>query len=173
MSNHCTYPEIHYEALEPTILVEENVIWDEDNSNIHEQETLNYTGTANNTLTEVGNDSYVTASGDNTTQYFSILDSSNQTILNDITDATINNSVIQEVDIGETPTEESTCIDINNGQVVLFKVDGSEELYGFQLIHDDAGGLQKYQFKVRYAYSIICFDLWKTLISAGKISKEI
>ncbi|KRT80508.1 zinc finger protein [Oryctes borbonicus] len=150
MSNRCTYPEIHYEGLEPTILVEENVIWDDqDNSNIEEQASITYANSANTTLTETGNESYVTAAGDNTTQYFSVLETSNETILNDISDVTINSSVIQGNDVEGTHLEENSSIDVNNGQVVLFKVDGSDELYGFQLIHDDEGNLQKYQFKVR------------------------
>lgn len=151
MSNRCTYPEIHYEALEPTILVEENVIWDNHESgSIQEQEAIQYADSADSTLTEAGNESYVTASGDNTTQYFSVLDSSNQTILNDISDVTINDSGIHGDDVEEAPLEGNNCIDINNGQVVLFKVDGSEELYGFQLVSDEQGNLQKYQYKVRY-----------------------
>ncbi|GJQ72628.1 putative zinc finger protein [Trypoxylus dichotomus] len=149
MSNRCTYPEIHYEGLESTILVEQGVIWDDqDSSNTQERTTIGYANSANTTLTETGNESYVTATGDNT-QYFSVLESSNQTILNDISDATINTSLIQGDDIEETHPEENNGIDVNNGQVVLFKVDGSDELYGFQLIHDDDGNLQKYQFKVR------------------------
>lgn len=153
MSNHCTYPELNYEALEPTILVEENVIWETHESNsMQEQETVPYAHDtdADCTLTEAGNESYVTASGDNTTQYFSVLDSSNQTILNDISDVTINNSVIHQEDSEAGVAEENNVIDINSGQVVLFRVDGTDELYGFQLIHDEDGNLQKYQFKVRY-----------------------
>lgn len=90
----------------------------------------------NITLTDNINETYMTATDDNT-QYFSVLET---TDLND----TLENNVLFE-----NAYEEDTSENVEKNQVVLYKIDDSEDLYGIQVAHDAEGNLQKYQFKVR------------------------
>lgn len=88
------------------------------------------------------NDTYMTASDG--TQYFSVLETSNE----------LNNTLIES-------NYDETIVNTDKDQVVLFKIDDSDDLYGVQVVQDTEGNLQKYQFKVRYAF--ILFQKSKNL----------
>nr|XP_022908952.1 probable serine/threonine-protein kinase kinX [Onthophagus taurus] len=85
---------------------------------------------------------YITTNGDGT-QYLSILDSQNEIVLNEMNDVDFEHNPMSQ------PEEEGGVSDEQGGQVVLYRVDDSDELYGVQFLQDETGILRKYQFKVR------------------------
>lgn len=48
----------------------------------------------------------------------------------------------------EEKTSEETKND--NPDMVVFTMEGSDDLYGIQLMQDESGQMQKYQFKFRF-----------------------
>lgn len=107
--------------------------------------TLNFSGAS---LTESFNETYVTAIEGNDSQYLSVLETTNDDTLEDL-NLTLSNSKDEEHN--ELNIEPSAELNIteNGDQVVVFTVDGSDELYGLQMILDEQGNTQKYQFKFR------------------------
>lgn len=51
-------------------------------------------------------------------------------------------------DVIEEKTTEETKND--NPDMVVFTMEGSDDLYGIQLMQDESGQMQKYQFKFRF-----------------------
>lgn len=105
-------------------------------------------------LTDSLNESYATAIEDNDTAYLSVLETTNETTLEALHNLTLENSKIITHEHLEPSTESvvetiSVNLDDAGENVVLFKVDGTDELYGVQLVQDDEGNIQKYQFQFR------------------------
>ncbi|KAG5891583.1 hypothetical protein JTB14_022248 [Gonioctena quinquepunctata] len=94
------------------------------------------------------NDSYATAIEDdeNETQYLSVLETSNDETLEDLPNTTVGNT-----EHSETSSESGNINFIESGeqQVVVFKLEGSDDLYGVQIAQDEEGNYQKYQFQFR------------------------
>lgn len=156
MSTPYTYSEDNATSLDSATLTQENIPWEQDCN-----EDSQYSSAVDATL----NETYVTAhDSENESHYFSVLDGTGGVILNEFNQLSFNNSKL-ETDENElnkqgnledaTNAEPTPTVDIGGQQVVLFKIDGSEELYGLQVVQDEDGNLQKYQFKVRYFYTLI------------------
>lgn len=106
----------------------------------------------NSSLTDSLNESYVTAIEDNDTAYLSVLETTNETTLEALHNLTLENSKIITQENLEPSTEnviETVNVNLEDAgeNVVLFKVD--DDLYGVQLVQDDEGNIQKYQFQFR------------------------
>lgn len=136
------------ELLDSTVLVEESIVWDQEEECGDSQQA--YADDSHTVLTTTINDSYVTADeGPNETQYFSILDPS---MLGE-ENITIENAKVTESD--ETTTqinEQELMLDatsVNGHEVLLYQVPG-DGLYGIQVAEDEEGNLRKYQFKIQY-----------------------
>ncbi|GLV34047.1 D12 [Carabus blaptoides fortunei] len=151
--------------MENTVLVgNENISWQEDGPEI----TVDYSEIAiDQSLVE--NEGYITADtgdSDETSQYFSILESncdnsgiinnnSNFSTPNESTDCIVNVEIVKEetiipditkselIDDDEFNTNKNT-----DNQLVLYRMDGSDDLYAVQIADDGKGNLQKYQYKV-------------------------
>lgn len=123
-------------------LDQETIVW---TNQISSASTLNFSGES---LTESFNETYVTAIEGNDSEYLSVLETTNETTLEDL-NLTLSNS--KHEDNSEVNIEQSAELnpDENGEQVVVFSVDGSDELYGIQMILDEQGNTQKYQFKFR------------------------
>lgn len=131
------------------VLVEENIVWDRDDAG--DQVVIGYTNASDSILTDTISESFVTADEDNTTQYFSVLETSTETILGDLNITLENPKELEEdtVELSETaPYETGEVVSVNGNDITLFSVPG-EGLYGIQIAEDEEGNLQKYQFKVR------------------------
>lgn len=103
--------------------------------------TIIWNDSINTTLGDSLNDGYVTAP-ENNTQYLSVLDSSNEISLNNLTltntkleqesteftETYVTTLTTEENSADTTPAEES-----NEQQVVVYTVEGSDELYGIQV----------------------------------------
>ncbi|CAH1173605.1 unnamed protein product [Phaedon cochleariae] len=104
-------------------------------------------------MTDSINDSYATAIDENETQYLSVLESSNDVTLEDLHNLTIGNPKLMEQENLQTEPvdvpEDSDGIDAGDHQVVIFNMEGSDDLYGIQFAQDEDGNMQKYQFQVR------------------------
>ncbi|XP_044261958.1 uncharacterized protein LOC123009601 [Tribolium madens] len=116
-------------------------VWSQDNiDNVH------------STLTDTINESYATAVEDSPSRYLSVLDSSGEMSLENL-NITLSNPKLEveepvenfiPEEVLEQPQEES-----NEQQVVIFTIEGSDELFGIQVAQDEDGNLQKYQFQFR------------------------
>ncbi|KAJ8961493.1 hypothetical protein NQ318_014741 [Aromia moschata] len=128
------------------------VVWSEPVTGRH---SLDFSTVSDSTLTDSMNETYATAVEDNETQYLSILETTNDITLEDLHNLTLENPKIQMQEILEYNSEnvvenvDANTIDVGNQQVVVFSVDGSDELFGIQFAQDEEGNLQKYQFKFR------------------------
>lgn len=133
-------------TLDSTILVEENTVWEQDETVY--SDAVDVTLEANATRNfDAPHDS------DNDTHYFSILDNSG---LNDLNQTTLNNT---ELEIGEQQNpignDSGGTVEMGGQPVILFKLDGSDDLYGLQVAQDEDGNYQKFQYKVRFVILII------------------
>lgn len=135
------------ESLDSTaVLVEENIVWDQTAAD--DQVVIGYTSASDGILTDTINDSFVTADEDSTTQYFSVLETSSETILGDMS-MTVNNTKNLEDENTETESfEPGEIVSMNDNDITLYSVPG-DGLYGIQIAEDEHGNLQKYQFKLR------------------------
>ncbi|XP_028152304.2 uncharacterized protein LOC114345708 [Diabrotica virgifera virgifera] len=101
------------------------------------------------------NESYATAADENETQYLSVLESTTgDHTLEDIHDITLGSQklLIQDT-IGlnvETISQDNFNVaESEEQQVVIFNVEGSNELYGIQVAQDNDGNVHRYQFQLR------------------------
>lgn len=86
------------------------------------------------------NESYLSADNspsNNTTQYFSMLEDT--VVHDDSADTTVDETSATE---GDTLLQEPD-------KVMLYRIQGSDDMYAVQVAEDENGKLQKYQFKVR------------------------
>lgn len=122
-------------------LDQDTIVWA---NQISPPNTLNFSGAS---LTESFNETYVTAIEGNDSEYLSVLETTNESTLEDL-NLTLSNSKEDNVELN---IEHSSELNVgeNGEQVVVFTVDGSDELYGIQTILDEHGNTQKYQFKFR------------------------
>lgn len=133
-----------------TVLIEQNQVWEQENCN--EQDQTHYSDAMDVTLTEGTNKPYIEDDGnndsnnENETHYFSILDNTNDMDLNEITQPGM-------VNVAQGANESNT-VDMSGQEIVLFRIDGSDDLYGLQVAQDEEGNLQKFQFKVRSVYCL-------------------
>lgn len=150
MSTPYTYTEDNA-TLDSATLSQENITWEQDCN-----EDSQYSSAVDATL----NETY----SENESHYFSVLDGTGGVILNEFNQFSFNNSKIesdenelnkQEILDEAANSEPASTVGITGQQVVLFKIDGSDELFGLQVVQDEDGNLQKYQFKVRYFYKLI------------------
>ncbi|KAJ8965621.1 hypothetical protein NQ314_004013 [Rhamnusium bicolor] len=124
-----------------------SVVW---NEQAEVQSTLDFSNVSDSIT-----DSYVTAVEDNETQYLSILETTNDITLESLHNLTLGNSKIVSQDNLELNSEDAMeSLDLNgvnmgDQQVVVFSLDGSDDLYGIQFAQDEEGNVQKYQFKFR------------------------
>lgn len=141
------------ESLDSTaVLVQENIVWDEDSVS-EDPVVIRYTTASEDMLTDTMSESFVTADeNDSPTQYFSVLETSSETILGDM-----NITIDGTKDVGEEETVEYSEADtmetgeiasVAGNDIMLYNVPG-DGLYGIQLAEDEDGNLQKYQFKLR------------------------
>lgn len=151
--------------MENTVLVgNENISWQEDGPEI----TVDYSEIAiDQTLVE--NEGYITADtgdSDEASQYFSILESNcdDSEIINnnadfstpnESTDCVVNVQILKEETIIPDITKSEIVDDDefhtnknSDNQLVLYRMDGSDDLYAVQIADDGKGNLQKYQYKV-------------------------
>lgn len=152
MSGIYTFPD-NSESLDSTaVLVEENVVWDHNSEEDDDQVVVGYTSTSDSILTDTINESFVTAhEDDSTTQYFSVLETSSETILGEMnmTMDTSKECVEETVEFTDGDDVESEGVtNVAGNDIMLYNVPG-DGLYGIQLAEDEHGNLQKYQFKLR------------------------
>lgn len=132
------------------VLVEENSIaWDEDSAAAEDQVVIGYTSGLTDTISE----GFVTADEDaSTTQYFSVLETSTETILGDMNISLGGGKDVEEtVEYGDGDgdgLEAGEMASIAGNDIMLYEMPG-DGLYGIQLAEDEEGNLQKYQFKLR------------------------
>lgn len=129
------------------VLDQDTIVWA---NQISPGNTLNFSSASS--LAESFNETYVTAIEGSDSEYLSVLESTNDTTLEDL-NLTLSNSKVRDNNV-ELNEEES--LDVGNisigeigDQVVVFTVEGSDELYGIQVLLDEHGNSQKYQFKLR------------------------
>lgn len=96
------------------------------------------------------NESFVSAI-DDTTQYFSMMETSTERMLGDISAITLD----EDNNAKKTEFTDASCLEgemmasIAGNNIMLY--DAPEDgLYGLQLAEDEAGNLQKYQFKLKH-----------------------
>ncbi|XP_030746929.1 zinc finger and BTB domain-containing protein 11-like [Sitophilus oryzae] len=140
-----------YSSDHSIIIQEGNMIW---NHAVHDQSSLQYFDANDTVITDATiNESYATAIDSNETQYLSILDSSGEATLENInlSNITLGDMPVEEniVFSGTDPPEQIPNEENDNSQVVVFAVEGSDDLYGLQLSQDQEGNIQKYQFQFR------------------------
>lgn len=97
----------------------------------------------------INDDSYVTAEEDNCeeSQYLSVLENTTRVSL-DLHDVTLSHSKIDD----QNEILSSDCIvqeESQEQQVVIFTVEGSDDLYGLQVTQDEEGNIRRYQFQLR------------------------
>lgn len=135
---------------------EENngIAWDEENAAAAAAATATTTQDQVVIGYDTTNESFFSAIDDtnNTTQYFSVMETSTKTMLGDMSAAITldadNNAK------GSTDFIDAGCLEgdmmanTSGNDIMLYDVPG-DGLYGIQLAEDEAGNLQKYQFKLR------------------------
>lgn len=138
------------ESLDSAVLVEENIVWDHDAS-AEDQVVIGYASASDGILADTISESFVTADDDSTTQYFSILETSSETILGDMSMAMDGTKEAEELAAEDDELQEvepGEVTNVNGNDVMLYNVPG-DGLYGIQIAEDEHGNLQKYQFKLR------------------------
>ncbi|KAH1027437.1 hypothetical protein HUJ05_000946, partial [Dendroctonus ponderosae] len=138
-----------YSGDQAIIIPDGTILWNDESN---DQSTLHYFDANDSTI----NENYVTAIDSNETQYLSILEASNT---NGISLEDLHLTVEHEDEsIGITndnPVEKNCTEQIqqndpdDNAEVVVFTMDGSDDLYGIQMTCDETGNIRKYQFKFR------------------------
>ncbi|KAF5303427.1 hypothetical protein FQA39_LY09971 [Lamprigera yunnana] len=125
-------------VIDSAVLVEDGIVWD----NGEVQMSLNY---ANNdiTLIENNNESYFTANADTDTQYFSVLETTNEATLSELNDFTL----YTNGDNVELPDQQSVnpLIDDQN----IFTIQENDDLYAFQIGYDEDGSGQRCRYYLR------------------------
>lgn len=125
-------------VMHSAVLVEESVVWDQE-----EEKTIAYSNGIDVSGNDNTNDSYLTADEANATEYFSILESTNgEVAFGDLT------LVDEEAGGIDDPAEDASEVP-EVGQPVIFRVEGSEDLFAVDVTYDDRGNLQRYQYKLR------------------------
>ncbi|XP_060525654.1 uncharacterized protein LOC132701598 [Cylas formicarius] len=110
--------------------------------------TLRYVDANDSDLTDTIDESYATAIEGNETQYLSVLETSDDMTLNDLQTIIERAKCAEDHDVA-TATESSPVeADVDQNQVVVFTMEGSDDLYGLQVATDDHGNVRKYQFKL-------------------------
>ncbi|XP_018570871.1 uncharacterized protein LOC108910663 [Anoplophora glabripennis] len=128
------------------------MVW---NDQVAVQSSLDFSHVSDSTLTDSINESYATAVEDNETQYLSVLETTNDITLEDLHNLTLENSKIapqenlQFENMSPMESLETNESEMNDQQVIVFSVEGSDDLYGIQFAQDEEGNMQKYQFKFR------------------------
>lgn len=126
-------------------LDQDTIVW---SNQISPANTLNFSNTS---LSESLNDTYVTAIDCSDSEYLSVFENTGEHTLEDLNLTLSNSKVIDNVELNVEQTAEIGNINIGEigDQVVVFTVEGSDELYGLQVLLDEHGNSQKYQFKLR------------------------
>lgn len=126
-------------VLDSPVLVEDGIVWNQEIDT-----TFNYENDTNNTLAESNSESYIsTQENSNDTQYYSILETTNEVTLNDFDINSCQNNIEE--------SEYSTAI-TTEGQSEIYRIEGSDELYAFELACDEEGNLQRFRYNLRYSY---------------------
>lgn len=135
-------------TLDATVLVQENSDWEEENC---DQNQTHYSDAVDVTLTEETQENYDENDSGNDSHYFSILDNTSDINLQDIHQSALHSDIEIEPhnSHNDDGTDSTGTIDLGGQQVVLFRIDGSDDLYGLQVAQDEHGNLQRFQFKVR------------------------
>lgn len=107
--------------------------------------TLNFSTAS---LGESFNETYVTAIEGNDSEYLSVLESPTEVTMEDLNNITLSNSK-EDNNVEQFTESDYLNIGDSGDQVVVFTVAGSDDLYGIQIIQDEQGNTQKYQFKFR------------------------
>lgn len=124
--------------VDSAVLVEDGVVWDQGEVEM----SLNY---ASNdiTLIENNNESFLTATDGNDTQYFSVLETTNETTLTDLNDIAL---YTDGADVEISDQQDGNSLD---EQENIYAVGTSDDLYAFQIAYDDDGNMQRYRYVLR------------------------
>lgn len=128
------------------------MVW---NDQVAAQPSLDFSHVSDSTLVDSINESFVSAVDDNETQYLSVLETTGDITLEDLQNLTLDNSKIatqENLQFENMNPIESLNVDeteTNDQQVIVFSVEGSDDLYGIQFAQDEEGNMQRYQFKFR------------------------
>lgn len=152
---------VNSDSLDSSVLVEENVVWDNSGEEDLEDDIVVDGILDEDAMAE----SFATATADDdadgSTRYFSVLETSSETILGDMeltTDATEQERRVEETGNGD------------GNEVMLYSVPG-DGLYGIQFAEDEQGNLQKYQFRLRYELKKLILFHCNIFIFEGTMSK--
>lgn len=69
----------------------------------------------------------------------------------DVQDIVLSNDIPSNIS-SHAPQENN---EEDGAEVIVFTMDGSDDLYGIQVTHDETGNIQKYQFKFRFGIILI------------------
>ncbi|CAH1963431.1 unnamed protein product [Acanthoscelides obtectus] len=111
------------------------------------RQSLNFSNISDITINN--EESYMTAidAGDDT-QYLSVIGADDGTF--EVAEsAGLNEEHIEESTLENNTNNETDQVQNEGNQVIIFNVEGSDELFGLQLAEDEEGNLQKYQFQYR------------------------
>ncbi|KAF5298960.1 hypothetical protein FQR65_LT09509 [Abscondita terminalis] len=124
--------------VDSAVLVEDGVVWDQGEVEM----SLNY---ASNdiTLIENNNESYLTATDGNDTQYFSVLETTNEATLGDLNDITLYTNG------GDVEISDQQDVNSLDEQQSIYAVGTSDDLYAFQVAYDEDGNMQRYRYVLR------------------------
>ncbi|KAB0789990.1 hypothetical protein PPYR_15736 [Photinus pyralis] len=129
--------------VDSTVLVEDGVVWDQGEI----QMGLNYEQTEN-VLVDNNRESYLSTNDDgNGTQYFSLLETTNENVLSDLNDITLYTDGSSPMQMPEQSVNVICALDEQNQSVVA--VTESDDLYAFQVAYDDDGNVHKYRYMLR------------------------
>lgn len=131
-------------TVDSTVLVEDGVVWEQGEI----QMGLNYEQTEN-VLVDNNRESFLSTNDDgNGTQYFSLLETTNENVLSDLNDITLYTDGSSHMQMPEQQTVSVICaLDEQNQSVVA--VTESDDLYAFQVAYDEDGNVHKYRYMLR------------------------
>ncbi|CAH0553228.1 unnamed protein product [Brassicogethes aeneus] len=117
-----------------TLIPQEHIIWNDGETST--RPSMPQFSITTNALGE--NECFVTSEG---TEYLTELENTN-----DIAFGDLHNIALEQPENVQFESIDEANQDLQN-QVIVFKVDGSDELYGMQMVQDEHGNIEKYQFK--------------------------
>lgn len=126
-------------------LDQDTIVWA---NQVSPANTMNFSTAS---LAESFNETYVTAIDCSDSEYLSVLENTDEHTLEDLNLTLSNSKVMDNAELNVEQNSDASNISIGEigDQVVVFTVEGSDELYGLQVLLDEHGNSEKYQFKLR------------------------
>ncbi|XP_018331958.1 uncharacterized protein LOC108741607 [Agrilus planipennis] len=150
MSSHYFDNNVYAEnnELESTILIE-GIVWEQRNS--QEEAAMNVNEGNKSILEDSRNETFLSVNeAGNTTEYFSVLEMTDDSVMNDLNLTAVNPTVVDESSFCQNVCEDEEATEQSNIlQPILYEIEGSDEYLAVQVTCDEEGIMRRIQYRMR------------------------